>query len=372
MISERNHKIKFIRVLFISGILLMILSLSITVFTCRAVESLEKDSGNSCVTCGISNPLIEQRADPWCIRHTDGYYYFTATVPEYDRIELRGARTVADLAKVDPVVIWRKHNKGPMSYHIWAPEIHHIDGRWYIYFAAGRAEDIWAIRMYVLECADANPLTGNWTEKGQLRTNWESFSLDATTFEYDGLRYLVWAQKDPNIRGNTNLYIARMDSPWSIVGRQIMITKPEYDWERIGFWVNEGPAVLIRNERILISYSASATDHNYCMGLLTANESANFLNPKSWRKSPVSVFKSSTRNSQYGPGHNSFTVTSDGKTDLLFYHARNYKDIKGDPLKNPDRHTRVQRLKWKRDGTPDFGEPVPDGPFPCEHPNGSL
>jgi len=312
---------------------------------------------------GIRNPLIEQRADPWCMRHTDGYYYFTATAPEYDRIELRRARTVAGLGEAETEVIWRKHEKGPMSYHIWAPEIHHIDGRWYIYFAAGRAEDIWAIRMYVLECRSANPLRGKWTEKGQLRTNWESFSLDATSFEHNGVRYLVWAQKDPNIRGNTNLYIAEMDTPWSIRGRQVMITRPEYEWERIGFWVNEGAAVLIRNGRVFISYSASATDHNYCMGLLTADESANLLDAKSWRKAGAPVFKSSPRNSQYGPGHNSFTVASDGKTDLIVYHARNYKEIKGDPLRNPDRHTRVQKLGWKEDGTPDFGEPVTDGPL---------
>ena len=348
-------------------ILLMALFLSLALFTQGAIGSVDNEATDICPTCGISNPLITQRADPWCIRHTDGNYYFTATVPEYDRIELRCAPTIDGLREVDPKVIWRKHDKGPMSYHIWAPEIHHIDDKWYVYFAAGRAEDIWAIRMYVLECAALNPMTGQWIEKGQLNTRWESFSLDATTFEHDGTRYLVWAQKDPKIRGNTNLYIAQMDSPWSITGRQVMITKPEYDWERIGFWVNEGPAVLIRNGRIFISYSASATDHNYCTGLLSADETANLLDPNSWYKSPVPVFKSSTNHSQYGPGHNSFTVASDGKTDLIFYHARNYKEIQGDPLRNPDRHTRVQKLDWKQDGTPAFGEPVPDGAYPCDH-----
>lgn len=347
-----------------SKMLLMALFLSLVFSAHEAMGSVDNDTGNICPTRGIKNPLIEQRADPWCIRHTDGNYYFTATVPEYDRIELRYAPTIAGLHEAVPKVIWRKHDKGPMSYHIWAPEIHHINGKWYVYFAAGRAEDIWAIRMYVLECAAPDPLTGKWTEKGQLKTRWESFSLDATTFEHDGTRYLVWAQKDPKIRGNTNLYIARMTSPWSITGRQVMITKPEYDWERIGFWVNEGPAILIRNGRIFISYSASATDHNYCMGLLATDVTANLLDPKSWQKSPVPVFKSCASNSQYGPGHNSFTVAPDGKTDLIFYHARNYKEIQGDPLQNPDRHTRVQKLNWKQDGTPDFSEPMPDGPLP--------
>ena len=71
-------------------------------------------------------------------------------------------------------------------------------------------------------------------EKGQLKTNWESFALDATTFEHNGVRYLVWAQKDPNIYGNSNLYIAKMKKPWTIEDEQVMIAEPEYDWERLG------------------------------------------------------------------------------------------------------------------------------------------
>ncbi len=308
------------------------------------------------------DPLIPQRADPWVWKHSDGYYYFTATVPAYDRIELRRSQTVAGLADATAKVIWRKHERGPMSWHIWAPEMHYIDGKWYIYFAAGRAESIWDIRIYVLENESANPLEGQWTEKGQLKTLWESFSLDATTFEQNGKRYLVWAQKDPNIRGNTNLYIAEMDTPWSITGRQVMITQPDFPWERVGYWVNEGPSAIERNGKVFISYSASATDHNYCVGLLTADAEADLLNPASWQKSPIPVFKSSEVHQQYGPGHSCFTVAEDGKTDLLVYHARSYKEIQGAALDNPDRHTRVKVLRWGKDGTPDFGEPGESDP----------
>ncbi|WP_153795389.1 family 43 glycosylhydrolase, partial [Paenibacillus polymyxa] len=104
----------------------------------------------------------------------------------------------------------------------------------------------------------------------------------------------------------------------------------------------------------------SATDHNYCMGLLTADENANLLDPKSWAKSPAPVFCTNEETGQFGPGHNSFTVAEDG-SDVIVYHARNYKEITGDPLYDPNRHTRVQRLNWNEDGTPDFGIPVPDG-----------
>ena len=308
-----------------------------------------------------SNPLVEQRADPHIHHDADGWYYFTATVPEYDRIELRRARTIEDLASSKSEVIWKKHKNGPMSWHIWAPEIHHIDGKWYIYFAAGRAEDVWKIRMFVLENASPNPVEGTWTEKGEIKTRWDSFSLDATTFEHRGQRYLSWAQKDPSIEGNTNLYLAAMENPWTIRQPQILLTKPEYTWETTGYLVNEGPAAIEHNGRIFISYSASATDHNYCLGLLWADASSDLLQTASWHKSPTPIFVSSPPNGQFGPGHNSFTTSVDRKTDLLVYHARQYKDIKGNALQNPDRHTRVQVLQWREDGFPDFGEPVKDG-----------
>jgi GH43 family beta-xylosidase len=83
------------------------------------------------------------------------------------------------------------------------------------------------------------------------------------------------------------------------------------------------------------------------------------LEASSWSKSPAPVFKSG--NGVYGPGHNSFTVSADGAYDILVYHGRDYEEISGDPLDDPNRHTRVQQLHWNEDGTPDFGEPVANG-----------
>ena len=306
-----------------------------------------------------ANPLVRQRADPHVTFHTDGYYYFMATVPEYDRLELRRARTLDRLAAAEPQTIWRQHASGPMGSHIWAPELHLIGGKWYVYFAAGGAEkeNVWNIRIYVLENASPNPLAGEWVERGQLKTNWESFALDATTFEHRGTRYLAWAQQDPKIQGNTHLYLAKMDSPVSITGAQVLLSRPEFPWEQIRYWVNEGPAVLIRNGRVFLTYSAAGTGAEYCLGLLTADANADLLDPKSWRKSPEPVFVTHAVNGIFGPGHNSFTKSSDGKTDLMVYHARSYRDIPGDPLHDPNRHTRIQPFTWRADGTPDFGVP---------------
>ena len=300
-------------------------------------------------------PLVEKRADPYIYKHTDGYYYFTGSYPEYNRIVLRRAKKLSDLKDAEEVVIWEKYQDGEMSKHIWAPELHFIDDKWYIYFAAGRKDDVWAIRPYVLECDAANPLEGNWIEKGKVNIEFESFSLDATTFEHQDKRYLIWAQK---VEDNTisNLYIAEMENPWTIK-KQHLLSEPEYDWEVIGFDVNEGPAVIKRNGKIFIAYSASETGHNYCMGLLSADQNSDLLDRNSWTKSSEPVLETSTETSLYGPGHNSFTVSEDGVTDLLVYHARPYKEIEGNPLYDPNRHGRIQELFWDQNGDPYFAYP---------------
>ncbi|XVV00463.1 family 43 glycosylhydrolase [Actinosynnema sp. CA-248983] len=313
-----------------------------------------------------TNPLANQRADPHIFKHTDGYYYFTATAPEYDRIVLRRATTIQGLASAPESVIWRRHTSGEMGAHIWAPEIHFINGKWYVYFAAGRTDDVWRIRPYVLENASANPLTGTWVERGKVNVPWDTFSLDMSTFVVGGVRYLTWAQAEPGIATNSNLYLARMGAnPWQITGPVARLTVPTLDWEtRGGVKVAEGPAVVQRGGRVFMTYSASATDHNYCLGMLTASASADLLNPASWTKSPAPVFASNAATGQYGPGHNSFTVSEDGQSDILVYHDRNYRDIVGDPLRDPNRRTRVQKFYWRADGSPDFGIPVADGVTP--------
>jgi GH43 family beta-xylosidase len=197
------------------------------------------------------NPIVRQRADPWVQRHTDGWYYFTASVPQYDRIEIRRSRTIQGLGEAEPTVIWRRHDNGIMSANIWAPEIHFIDGSWYIYFAAARTSARFDHRIYVLQNDSQDPLAGTWVERGRLDTGWSTFSLDATTFAHRGRRYLVWAQRDFKIPGNSNLYIAPMADPLSLAGPAVRLSVPEHEWETQGFLVNEGPAVLVHGGRVV-------------------------------------------------------------------------------------------------------------------------
>jgi GH43 family beta-xylosidase len=309
------------------------------------------------------NPFIEQRADPFILHH-EGAYYFIASVPEYDRLEIRRAADIAGLRTAEPVVVWRKPDSGPMSQLIWAPELHCIDGTWVIYFAATHTHDLDELgmfqhRMFALTCDDADPLTSAWQERGQVKTPFDTFALDATTFMHQGKQWYLWAQKAPDIAGNSNLYLAELENPWTLKGQPVMLSKPEFDWECRGFLVNEGPAVIVHGNRLFVSYSASATDENYCMGLLWIDLDADPMQASNWHKSPQPVFTTSYENRQYGPGHNSFTQTPDGR-DVLVYHARNYTEIEGDPLYDPNRHTRLKLIHWHENGMPDFGVPHAD------------
>jgi len=310
-------------------------------------------------TTGKNTPIVAQRADPFIYKHTDDYYYFTGSVPSYDVIELRRAKTINELQNAETFSVWYKHKTGPMSQHIWAPEIHYLDGKWYIYFAASEVDDIWKLRPYVLECKGQDPLKDEWMELGQMQAaegdgkTFIDFSLDGTVFETNGKRYFCWAEKTGGQFAASNLYLAEMESPIKLKTAQFMLTTPDYDWERIDFWVNEGPAAIINKGKVYITFSASATGACYCMGMMEADENSDLLDRNSWKKSRYPVLKTDYEKGIYGPGHNSFTVAEDG-TSLSIYHARDYEEIIGDPLYDSNRHARVMEVKFDEVGKPIF------------------
>lgn len=305
-----------------------------------------------------NEPWILQRADPF-VCYKDGWYYFTGSVPAYDAIVLRRAKTLAELPEAEEVVIWKKHESGPMSEHIWAPEIHYLFGKWYVYFAGGEKEDVWKIRPYVLECQGDDPMTDEWKEMGKMQRakgdefSFEAFSLDATVFEVKGEWYYVWAEKVGVGKQISNLYIAKMENGYTLKTVQVLLTTPDYDWERIGFWVNEGPGVIRKNGKLYLTYSASETGAVYCVGMLSAEEDSDLLDPRSWRKERYPVLKTDEKLEIYGPGHNSFVKDEEGN-DIMIYHARKESEIVGDPLYNPNRHAMLMKVKWDENDRPVF------------------
>ncbi len=309
------------------------------------------------------SPLVLQRADPYLLKH-EGKYYFTATCPEYDRIELRCADTVNGIASAPARILWHKHPLGEMACHVWAPELHYIMGKWVIYFAAGHKPHIWRIRPYTLICKGNDPMKDEWVEGGKMQPAdgdmypFTHFSLDMTVFEHGSRWYAVWAQKVSTEEGGiepiSNLYIAELASPTKLKTYHVLLSTPDYDWERQGgFWVNEGPSVLKSKGKIYLTYSASATGACYCMGMLRADQDADLLDPRSWQKDRYPVFETDPALKIYGPGHNTFVEGDEGET-LCLLHFRNYEKITGDPLNDHNRHAHVMKIAFDEHGVPLF------------------
>ena len=211
----------------------------------------------------------------------------------------------------------------------------------------------------MLECQGQDPYEDSWIEKGKMRRasedefSFEAFSLDATVFENKGEWYYVWAEKVGVGKQISNLYITKMENGYTLKTVQVLLTTPDYDWERIGFWVNEGPSVIHHDGRLFLTYSASETGTAYCVGMLTADEDSDLLDPRSWSKERYPVLKSFPDKEIYGPGHNSFTKDENGN-DIMVYHARKESVIEGDPLYNPNRHAMLMKFGWNEEGRPVF------------------
>jgi GH43 family beta-xylosidase len=319
----------------------------------------------------FTNPLLPTGPDPW-VEYKDGWYYYMNTTAK--NLTVWKTRNIADLKSAQKKVVWTPPATGPYSHEIWAPEIHFLRGKWYIYFAADAGTNQ-THRIWVIENASPDPLEGEWTFKGKLADPADKWAIDASVFEDQGWLYAIWSGWERDENGTQSIYIARLKNPWTVEGRRARISTPEYPWEKVGdippqlkegnpphIDVNEGPEILRHNNKLFLLYSASAcwTD-NYALGMLTADSGADLINPAAWKKSQQPVFHQSPEAHVYATGHNGFFKSRDGKQDWIIYHA-NSQPGQGCGW---HRAPRAQPFSWNADGSPNFGTPVPAGkPLP--------
>ncbi|WP_432713637.1 glycoside hydrolase family 43 protein [Pedobacter sp.] len=304
----------------------------------------------------FTNPLLKSGPDPWVIQRKGIYYYMHT---EGNKIVLYQTKTLSKLNTATKKVVYSAPESGTGSKNIWAPELHYLKDKWYLYYTAGSSPDLATQRMYVLENTHEDPLQGTWVNKGQIKDDQaDFFAIDATVFQYKGANYMIWSGHTSKSNQDQHLYIARLAAePWKMATPRVEIAKPAYEWEKIGIPdVNEGPEILINKKgAVFLVYSASGcwTD-DYALGMLMLKENGNPLNPAHWTKSAQPVFTKSAENGAYGPGHNGFFKSPDGKEDWIIYHANANPGLQCSNERNP----RMQKFSWNADGTPNFGVPV--------------
>ncbi|MBR1623455.1 MAG: family 43 glycosylhydrolase, partial [Pseudobutyrivibrio sp.] len=328
--------------------------------------------------------LIAERADPYVVyNEDDGYYYFTASYPMeysgdadgYDRIILRRAKTIAGLSDAEEVTIWDENESSSLGRFIWAPEMHKIGDSWYLIATAGLntgSGTTFNIRPFMIkfdgDASKDNMLdTDLWGEPTLVKAYGSDnilngMSLDMTYFESKGTSYLIWADETRNSQnpsGISDLFIATIDpeNPTQLTSEAKLLTSPEYTWERVNIAVNEGPGVFHKNGKVYMTYSASATGSEYCVGLMYADEGADLLNVENWTKLPYPILTSADFDDEVsGPGHNSFTYDEYGNL-VIVYHARitaSHATHTGDSLYDPCRNAYVKTVFFDEQGLPVF------------------
>lgn len=311
------------------------------------------------------NVIAQDGADPWVFKHIDGWYYATKTTGI--DVQIWRSTSLTTVFSGEHRVIWQSNNSGPACRSIWAPELHFVQSGWYVYFAGTTCDDRNENhRMFVLENPNQDPFSGPFSFRGQITDSSNKWAIDGTILELPSRQlYFIWSGWEGDVNVRQNLYIAQMSNPWTISSNRVEISRPTYPWEiNHQPYINEGPEITIRNNVILLIYSASGSwTNDYCLGLITSTVTSDLMKATSWQKRSTPIFRSG--NNIFGPGHHSLTKSPDNTEDWIVYHSARYSGS------GWTRQVRTQSFTWNADSTPNLGVPV-DSNTPIRLPSGET
>ncbi|MEL7336635.1 MAG: family 43 glycosylhydrolase, partial [Planctomycetota bacterium] len=307
------------------------------------------------------NPIGEG-ADPWVMQHPGGDGYLWCMSEGNVGIAIHTSDSATSMGTKH--VVWNAPNSGPVSEQVWAPELHFLDGRYHIYFAASDGKNENHLT-YVLVSKSDDPL-GDYqlhgplaTGEGDGRNDPNIWAIDMTVLQHAGQRYALWSGWDAPGTDRQYLYIAKMKSPTQLVGARVRICgNNELPWEYTenagkGRGLNEAPQVIQHEGRVFVTYSCGGSWlPTYKLGMLELTGS-DPLNPDCWVKTKRPVFRSTDET--FGVGHSCVVPGVDGETMWHVYHAKRDR--------NPGwrRGIHVQPMNFNRNGLPQFGRPIAPG-----------
>lgn len=338
-------------------------------------------------TTVYNTPVAGFRADPYILyNEDDGYYYMTGSYMQadlkeaYDYVVIRRAKTINELTDAKEVKVFSGAKKSEAGVNVtpdyWAPEIHKIGGLYRILVQGtvdGKSHQI------VLTCTGGDLMEpSDWSYTGYIGNTTDGYEIgpfDTTYFEYKGQGYYI----TQHTSGGSKLDITTVDpsDPLTPTGPRVSIAVPTKAYENnigTGQSILEGPAAILHNGKLFVTYSGATIDMHYCTNLVYADIDSDLMDPESWTKYQMPLFTTSDITTtikdsvledadgeyvgQMGPGHSNFTVDENGNP-LLVYHARDWSEsyASGNDkygLSDPGRHAYVKCIHFGADGMPVF------------------
>ena len=320
-------------------------------------ESVTKNDDG--VSKTFINPLYDG-ADPWVFQKDDYYYY------------CRSARGGVLISKSRLLThqgeskrIWETPSSGWNQSCLWAPELHFVDGHWYVYYTAGESGPPFVHQRSGVLRSETDDAFSEYHDMGMLytgdnpdRVSENTWAIDLTILPHKDKLYAVWSGWIENRDTHTtpqHLYITEMENPYTMKSLRVKLSSPEEPWETGGpLDLQEGPQILKNGDDVFIVYSTRESWLiNYRLGLLRLKDpDGDLLSPDNWEKiGPVFMGTDDV----LGAGHCSFAKSPDRTEDWILYHSK--KTVEP----GWQRDVRLQPFTWKPDGMPDFGTPIPAG-----------
>lgn len=299
------------------------------------------------------------------IEKHNGMYHFIMQAPPVNTISIYSSTSLDSISSTSPKIVWE--GKANKMDNIWSSCLRRMGDRWYIYFEAdnGNTDNH---QIYVIENPNDNPTEGEWTLHGPIITNREwNFGIHPSTVIVNGKQYLLWSGwEHRRVEAETQcIFIAEMENPWTLKSERVMISQPEYEWERqwinpdgsrsaYPIFVNEDPEAFVSpdNKNIVVAYSASGIWTRYnTLGIIYAPTSANLLDKASWTKMEEPQFRPAANDTTiFGSSNISVLTESDGATTLL-YQAKHL--VNG--FEESDIYYKT--ITWDEQSLPVFGNP---------------
>lgn len=315
----------------------------------------------------FTNPVWDG-ADPWMVKQGNDYIY---SYTQNNTIFVSRSKKMTQKGEIRS--IWKAPETGWNKSCVWAPEIHFIGGRWYVYYAAGESGPPFIHQRTGVLRSKTSDVFSEYEDMGMLYTGDDSsipesniWAIDMTVLQHNGKLYAVWSGWEKQVdtdKTKQNLYIQEMGNPFTLKGKRVLLSSPEKSWETGGpLNLNEGAEVLKNGEMVFIIYSCRESWlPEYRQGMLQLKKvKADPLVRENWVKTGP-VFEGNDK--VFGVGHCSFVKSPDGTEDWIVYHSK--KSVKP----GWERDVRMQPFTWKPDGTPDFGKAIPAG-VPMKLPSG--